>query len=80
MAEGTIDCEYTYNRGRANQSSALLLAMIAIADEPKLIAEALNRLDKEAAEWWKSVCEEMKSWKALQVFTLIDEDELRKLG
>lgn len=80
MAEGTISCNFTYNKGQINQSSTLLLAMITIADEPKSIAKALNRPDKGAAEWWKSVCEEMKSWEALQAYTLVDEDELRKLG
>eukprot|EP00961_Rhodomonas_salina_P206231 2783921-Rhodomonas_salina.3 len=80
MAEGTINSNYTYNKGRINQLSTLILAMITIVDEPKSIAEALNRPEKEAAEWWKSVCEEMKSWEVLQVFKLVDESELRKQG
>eukprot|EP00961_Rhodomonas_salina_P151306 2036860-Rhodomonas_salina.2 len=58
-----------------NQPGPLVLAMIAIADEPKSIAEAEQREDK--ASWWKSVMEEIGSWEALKVYKLVDEDELK---
>eukprot|EP00961_Rhodomonas_salina_P134529 1809866-Rhodomonas_salina.1 len=71
MAEGLVTGDYTYTKNKVNHSDAIILAAIAAVDEPKSIAEAVDRDD--GAEWWKSVCDEMLSWKALEVYSLVDE-------
>eukprot|EP00961_Rhodomonas_salina_P030533 410797-Rhodomonas_salina.2 len=76
MVEGTVTGEYTYTNGKVNNSNALALAMIALSEEPKTIAEALEREDTE--KWWQAICDEINSWQELGVFKLVDENELRK--
>eukprot|EP00961_Rhodomonas_salina_P014362 192782-Rhodomonas_salina.1 len=76
MVEGTVTGEYTYTNGKVNNSNALALAMIALSEEPKTIAEALEREDAE--KWWQAICDEINSWRELGVFKLVDENELRK--
>mmetsp|Transcript_18521 Transcript_18521/g.37617 ORF Transcript_18521/g.37617 Transcript_18521/m.37617 type:complete len:1118 (-) Transcript_18521:723-4076(-) len=53
------------------KSEAMLHSFLSTSGEPKSIAEANDRDDRE--EWWAATMEEFESWNVLEVFEPIDE-------